>query len=98
MRDKPTVSVIMRSNNDDWIIGETLSVLFSQTIRDFEFINIDNASEDRTLEIVRKYPGKQCAVGVGKYVPGKVLNDMVALAKGEIIVFLNSNATPTECR
>lgn len=88
----------MRSCNDAGVIGETLKMVYSQTIKDFELINIDNASTDGTFEIIKKYnrSGKIITIGAGEYVPGKVLNDAVAIAKGEIIVFLNADATPVD--
>jgi len=93
----PDISVIMRSNNDAEIIEETLKMLYAQTVRDFELINMDNASVDGTLGIIKKYnkSGKVFNVGKGHYIPGKVLNEATAVARGGVIVFLNSDATPT---
>ena len=33
---KPSVTVVMRSKNSDWVIGQALAGLFSQNFRDFE--------------------------------------------------------------
>jgi len=92
----PDISVIMRSNNDAGTIGETLKMLYAQTAQDFELINMDNASIDGTIDIIKRYnrPGKIFNVEKGRYMPGRVLNEAVAIARGRIIVFLNSDATP----
>jgi rhamnosyltransferase len=92
------ISIIMRSCNDIEYIEDTLKMVFSQTIKDFELINLDNSSTDGTLEIIKKYnkKGKIISIPKGKYVPGKALNKGVSAAKGEIIVFLNSDAAPVD--
>lgn len=92
----PDISVIMRSNNDADTIEETLKMLYAQTIRDFELINMDNASTDGTADIIKKYniSGKIFSVEKGRYMPGRVLNEAASIASGGIIVFLNSDATP----
>jgi len=91
-------SIIMRSCNDAAVIKDTLKMLFSQTEKNFELINMDNASTDGTQEIVKKYNqnGKIFNVPAGSYVPGRVLNEAISLAEGEILVFLNSDATPAD--
>jgi len=72
--------------------------VFNQTISNFEFISLDNSSTDGTLEIVKKYnkDGKIFNIPKGEYVPGKVLNLGVSEAKGDTIVFLNSDAIPAD--
>jgi len=86
----------MRSCNDIDYIEDTLKMVFSQTIKDFELINLDNSSTDGTLEIIKKYNknGKIIKIPKGKYIPGIVLNKGVSLAKGNIVVFLNSDCIP----
>jgi len=90
----------MRSRNDAGLIGETLRIVYGQTIKEFELINVDNASSDGTPEIIKRYnnAGKIINIKNGDYVPGKVLNAAVEIAAGDIIVFLNSDATPCDER
>lgn len=87
----PKVSVIMRSKNSDWVIGQSLGALFSQSFRDFELIVVDSGSKDRTLEIVRQYPSKLIEIEASSYFPGAVLNMAVEHAKSDLFVYLNSD-------
>jgi rhamnosyltransferase len=88
---EPRVSVIMRSKNSDWVIAQALAGLYSQSFRDFELLVVDSGSTDRTLEIVRQYPGRLVEIPAGDYYPGRVLNEAIARTSGEIVVFLNSD-------
>ncbi|RMH62056.1 MAG: glycosyltransferase [Zetaproteobacteria bacterium] len=90
----PPVSVIMRAKNSDWVIGQALAGLYSQSFRDFELLVVDSGSTDRTLEIVRAYPHRLIEIEAGDYYPGKVLNLAIEQARGGLIVFLNSDAVP----
>ena len=88
---QPRVSVIMRSKNSDWVIGEALEGLFSQAFRDFELHVVDSGSTDRTLEIVAQYPGRLARISPREYYPGLVLNEAIGRTSSEIVVFLNSD-------
>ncbi|HEX9166409.1 MAG TPA: glycosyltransferase [Gemmatimonadales bacterium] len=87
----PSLSVVMRSKNSDWVIHQALAALFSQSITDFELILLDSGSSDRTLEIVGHYPHRLLRVAPEEYVPGPVLNQGFTAARGEIVVLLNSD-------
>lgn len=86
----------MRSKNDAALIRDTLKMLYSQTITDFELINVDSGSTDGTVEIIQEFGSTLYQIKPQDYIPGKVLNDMVAKTTGDIIVFLNSDATPAD--
>jgi len=95
---KPKVSIIMRSRNDHWIIRDTIAQVQAQHYRDFELLNFDSMSDDGTFEIIKEM---NSAANIfqndpKQYIPGKVLNDAVTRADGDILVFLNSDATPTD--
>ncbi|HCT83584.1 MAG TPA: hypothetical protein DF296_00105 [Candidatus Margulisbacteria bacterium] len=96
MKKEPSISVIMRSKNDGLVIHDTLTMLFKQTIKNFELINIDSGSTDATVNIIKTFPGTLHQINPEEYVPGKVLNNMVSIAKGDLIVLLNSDATPID--
>jgi rhamnosyltransferase len=94
---KPKVSVVMRSYNDIDTIWNTLTELDNQTYQDFELWNHDSGSTDGTLEVIRKF-NSSTRIAINNsddYVPGRVLNRAVDLCSGSILVFLNSDATPT---
>lgn len=90
----PNVTVIMRCKNSDWVIHQALAGLFSQSFRDFELLVVDSGSTDRTLDIVRRYPCRLIEIEAGDYYPGAVLNRAIGQARGDIIVFQNSDAVP----
>ncbi len=90
----PLVSVVMRSKNSDWVIGQALAGLFSQEFQDFELVVVDSGSTDRTLDLVRHYPHRLFEIAPEDYHPGPVLNDTIPSCRGEIIVFQNSDAVP----
>jgi len=88
------VSVIMRSYNDAWVIGETLRALCDQRRRDFELINVDSGSTDGTCEIIKQFNDTPIQIPASAYNPGRVLNGAIEASRGETLVFLNSDATP----
>jgi glycosyltransferase involved in cell wall biosynthesis len=50
------VSVVIPAYNEEEYIGRTLSAALRQDYPDYEIIVVDNASTDRTAEIVRQFP------------------------------------------
>lgn len=91
---RPPVSIIMRSKNSAWVIAEALTGLFSQDFRDFELLVVDSGSTDSTLEIVSRFPARVLHVEARNYFPGVVLNDAIRQARGDILVFQNSDTVP----
>ena len=52
------ISVITVCYNSENVIERTIQSVVNQTFDDFEYIIIDGASTDKTLEIVDKYRDK----------------------------------------
>ena len=92
----PHVSILMRSRNDEAFVGGTLRAIFAQKdAPSFEVVSCDDASTDRTPEIIAGFP--QLTVlprPEREYRPGRVLNYMVRHSRGDIIVFNNADAVP----
>ena len=90
------IAIIMRSFNDAEVIQGTLEALSKQTLRQFELWNFDSTSTDGTLEIIRKFnhPDRIRLNDSANYNPGRILNEAVATVDADILVFLNSDATP----
>jgi len=95
-QDWPHVSVLVRACNDEAMIGRTLSGIFSQWPKPFEVIVCDDNSKDRTREIAAKFPVRFVERPAGAYKPGRTLNMLVREAKGDIVVFNNSDAIPCD--
>ena len=91
---KPRVTVIMRTKDCEHVVGQALDGLYAQRGCDFRLHVVDSGSRDRTLEIVRRYPGELFEIAPSDYVPGRVLNQAVARAETELVVFQNSDVVP----
>lgn len=58
MHNNPLISVVMGTYNCSEYLGEAIESILNQTIKDFEFIIIDDASSDSTYEIIQSYAQK----------------------------------------
>jgi rhamnosyltransferase len=90
--------VIMRCYNDEWVVGETLDAIMAQKDVSFRVVAIDSASQDRSVEIIRRYPVELIRIPAGSYIPGKVLNLGMEQGTEPFGVFVNSDCTPQHDR
>ena len=95
---KPRISIIMRSCNDSDVIRGTLEMVRAQSYTNYELWNFDSTSTDGTLDIIREFnaPERILLNDPARYNPGRVLNAAVSATPGDILVFLNSDATPQD--
>jgi rhamnosyltransferase len=93
---RPRVAIAMRSHNDIGVIRGTLDMVRRQTYPDVTLWNFDSSSRDGTLDVIRGYnDAKRIEQNdPSGYNPGKVLNHAAATVGGDVVVFLNSDATP----
>jgi rhamnosyltransferase len=91
---QPRISIILRSHNDVRYIGDTLNAIRRQSEDRFELIVVDNDSTDGTAERGRWAADRFLRISAGQYRPGPVLNLASARARGDVLVFLNADATP----
>ena len=97
MSERPFVSILVRSHNDEPFIERTLRAIFAQkTDLKFEVVVCDDASTDRTREIAAKFPVRFFERPAGPYKPGRTCNALVRAAEGDIVVFNNADATPLD--
>lgn len=91
-----SVTVVMRSFNEAWAIGDTIANLFDQDFEgEIELIVIDSGSSDGSIEIIRRSGrARLIEIPLGTYVPGVVLNMGAREAAHDWIVYLNADATP----
>lgn len=91
----PVVSIILRSFNEGWALRETLPAVQAQEYRNWELIVIDSGSTDGSLELIRAAkPAHFIQIEPGTYNPSRVMNQGMALARGDFGIFLNADATP----
>ena len=74
MNRNPVASIIIRAKNEEALIGEVLTAVYEQTVRDIEVILVDSGSTDRTLEIARKFPLKIIEIRPEEFTYGRALN------------------------
>lgn len=89
------ISVITVTYNSEKTIRENLESVLRQTYRDIEFIIIDGASKDNTIEIVRKYVpafgGRLRYISESDGGAYDAMNKGISMATGDIVGFLNSD-------
>ena len=89
--NKPFFSVITVVKNDESNVEKTIKSILSQKFKNFEYILIDGKSNDNTLQKIRKYQKK-----ISKILSQKdkgvyfAMNKGIKLAKGEVLIFVNS--------
>ncbi|MEA3353042.1 MAG: glycosyltransferase family 2 protein [Campylobacterota bacterium] len=90
--NKPKISIITSVWNNKETIKDAIDSVISQTYKDIEYIVVDGASSDGTIEVIQSYGDK-----ISKFVSEKDkgiydgLNRGVSLATGDIVAFLHSD-------
>ena len=89
--DKPLISIITVVYNGDKYLEETVQSVLSQTYDNVEYIIIDGASTDGTIDIIRKYED-QIDYWVSERDKGMydAMNKGIDAASGELINFMNA--------
>lgn len=90
MTDKPFFSIITVCLNRAAFIETAIQSVMAQEYDDLEHIMIDGGSTDGTLEILKKYPHLRVVSEPDEGVYD-AFNKGIALARGEVINFLNSD-------
>lgn len=86
------ISIITATYNSASTIRDTIESVIAQTYQNIEYIIIDGASKDNTLEIVKSY-GSRIAKVLSEPDRGiyDAMNKGIQIATGEIIGILNSD-------
>lgn len=90
---KPVVSVVMPVFNGAAFIDDTIHSVLGQTFEDFELIVVDDASTDKTLEVVGQFGDARIRVIACKRNGGaaKARNRGVKAARGRYIAFIDAD-------
>jgi glycosyltransferase involved in cell wall biosynthesis len=91
----PLVSIITVCRNSEKTIAKTIESVFHQTYSCIEYLIIDGASTDGTLEIVKRYEpkfkGRMLWISEKDNGIYDAMNKGICLAKGTIIGIINSD-------
>ena len=89
------VSIITPCYNSEKTIERTIQSVLSQTYQNIEYIIVDGASTDNTLNIVKKYEklfaGRMTVISEKDNGIYDAMNKGISLAKGELVGIINSD-------
>ncbi len=88
---QPIFSIITIVYNGENVLKGTICSVINQTFQNYEYIIIDGASKDKTLDIIEKYADKITKIisepDKGLY---DAMNKGLNLATGDFVLFLNA--------
>lgn len=94
MMGAPQISVIMLTYNREKLVGRMIECILAQTVRDFEFIIVNNGSTDRSGEVADQYGAKDARIRVIHRERGNIgsgRNAGLDAAIGEYIAFVDDD-------
>jgi len=94
---KPTVSVIVRTYNEERYLSELLESIKAQQIGDdnrLEIILVDSGSTDRTLEIANATDARIVKIKKEEFSFGRSLNIGCEAAQGDYLIFISGHCIP----
>jgi len=91
----PLISVIMPSYNHEKYIPYAIESVLNQTFNDFELIIIDDASKDKSIEIIKMYEEKDSRIKTtfhdGNRGIARTVNECIEEAEGKFIALFSSD-------
>jgi len=93
--NKPKVSVIMSVYNGERYLREAIESILDQTMKDFEFIIVNDGSTDKTSKILEEYSRKDRRIKIINNMKNigltKSLNIALKVAKGDYIARMDAD-------
>jgi glycosyltransferase involved in cell wall biosynthesis len=91
MATSPKISIVTVVYNGSVLIERTIKSVVSQTYHNIEYIIIDGASKDDTIDIIKKYESKIAVIKSEKdHGIYDAMNKGLTIASGDYILFLNA--------
>jgi glycosyltransferase involved in cell wall biosynthesis len=90
--NSPLVSVVMSVYNTEKYLTESINSILNQTYTDFEFIIVNDGSNDNSLEIINSFHDTRIVI-INQSNTGlaKALNNGIKLAKGKYIARMDAD-------
>ncbi|MDR2407546.1 MAG: glycosyltransferase, partial [Bacteroidales bacterium] len=89
------ISIITVCYNSEKYIRSAIESVLGQTYENIEYILVDGASTDRTLDIIKEYEskfnGRMCWMSEPDNGIYNAMNKGIAMASGEVVGILNSD-------
>lgn len=87
------ISIVTASYNYEQYIGETIQSVLNQTFSEWEMIIVDDCSTDKSVNVIKSFNDKRIKLFQNEKNLGlaKTLKKGIELAKGDWIVFLESD-------
>lgn len=93
--EKPKVSIVIRTKNEEKWLGKLLEKLSQQTFKDFEIIIVDNDSTDKTLEIAKKFKvNRIISIPNKEFSHPSSINLGIKNSAGKFVVLTNGHCIP----
>jgi len=89
------VSIIILTKNAGEKFNLLMEKIFSQKfMNSFEVLVLDSGSQDKTIEIAKKYPVKLIQIKPAEFHHGQTRNYGAEMAKGKILIYITQDALP----
>lgn len=85
------ISIIIPTYNSSSVIGNLLSSILKTRLRGYEIIVVDDVSTDNTLDVIRGYQQVKVIKSKVHAGPARARNVGASHAKGDILVFIDSD-------
>tara|TARA_B100000989_G_C19522680_1_gene465086 strand:- start:181 stop:1467 length:1287 start_codon:yes stop_codon:yes gene_type:complete len=94
LKNKPLVSIIIRTKNEEDWIKPCLQSIRNQNFKNpYEIILVDNNSKDATLKIAKEYKVDRI-VKINKFFPGRAINMGIKYSSGDKIIIISAHCIP----
>ena len=90
----PETSIVIRTFNEERHLPRLLEAIHEQRYDDFEVINVDSGSYDRTTEIAREHGARLRSISSQDFTFGYSLNVGVEAAAGRFVVLVSAHTVP----
>lgn len=102
MVDTPILSVLMPVFNSEQFVAEAINSILNQSFKDFEFLILDDASTDKSSEIIKEYATRDSCIKAFQNEKNlgvvESRNKLINLSKGKYIAWIDSDDIAFENR